>query len=365
MRAWLEINLDNLGSNYDIVKKTVGSNVGVIAVVKSDAYGHGIEKVAATLDAKGVDMFAVISLEEARQVRQVSQRSVLIMGYLTESEISAAIEEGFVLSLYDKPLIRDYERIASRLKRRARVHLKIETGLNRLGVSAEDAVDLLLTKRHFSHVVIESLFSHLISAGDREKDMKQLRILQEIILKIQGKMELLPIHLVSSGGLAVFPEGYFDAVRVGLALYGVEPVLAGLTPTLECRAVVNQVKNLQRGDGVSYDHLFIAPKPMTVAVVSLGYGEGYSQALTGVAKMIVKGRVCPNVGKICMNHTIVDVTGLDVKRGEQVTVIGKETASDGHQASVTVAELAKLAGLRHHEIITRLGAVLPKKYLGG
>lgn len=365
MRAWLEINLDNLGENFAIIKKTVGSNVGVIAVVKSDAYGHGIEKVAGELDKNQVDMFAVISLEEARRVRRVSSRSVLVMGFLTDGEISEAIEEGFVLSLYDRSLIKDYERIASRLNKRSRVHLKIETGLHRLGVSPEDAVDILLSRRHFPHVAIESLFSHLVSANNYEQNVKQLRVLQELILKIQDKMELLPIHLVSSGGLAIFPEGYFDAVRVGLALYGVEPVLAGIKPTLSCKAIVNQVKRLEKGDGVSYDHLFIAPKPMTVAIVAIGYGEGYSQALTGLAKMIVKNKICPSVGKICMNHTVVDVTGLDVKRGDEVTVIGQQVTSDGQEISVTVAELAKMAQLRHHEIITRLGAVLPKKYIGG
>jgi len=366
MRAWLEVDLDILGTNYEIVRKKIGHGVGTIAVVKSDAYGHGIMPVSRALSERGVDAFAVISLDEAMSVRSVSNKPILIMGYLDQKEIVAAIEQDFVLSLYEPGLAILYERLAQRANRPLRAHLKVETGLNRLGLSSEETAELLANQHHFPHLKIEALFSHLASAGDREENLKQLRRVQELLVLIQDRVELLPIHLVSSGALANFPEGYFDSVRIGLAFYGVEPVLPGLEPTLTCKSVVMQVKPLASGEGVSYGHLFVAPSDMIIAVVAIGYGEGYTQMFTGHTEVLIQGHRCRVLGKICMNLLVADVTHVpSVKRGDEVVLIGSQRDEAGKVETMTVADLAKRVGLRHHEIITRLGTALPRVYLGG
>lgn len=365
MRAWLEVDLDIVGANYKIVRQKLGHDVGMIAVVKSDAYGHGIIPVSRALSERGVDAFAVISLDEALAIRTVSNKPILIMGYLDQKEITAAIEQNFILSLYEPTLAILYERLAQRANRPVRAHVKVETGLNRLGLSSEETAELLANQHHFPHLKIEALFSHLASAGVREENLKQLRRVQELLVLIQGRADLLPIHLVSSGALANFPEGYFDSVRVGLALYGVEPVLPGLEPSLVCKSVVMQVKPLRKGEGVSYGYLFVAPTDMRIAVVAIGYGEGYTQMFTGHTEVIIQGRKCPVLGKICMNLLVADVTNLPVKRGDEVVLIGSQRDESGKIETVMVADLAKRAGLRHHEIITRLGTVLPRVYLGG
>lgn len=365
MRAWLEVDLDALAYNYQTVREKIGQGVDLIAVVKSDAYGHGLKRVAAELDMLGVDSFAVISLDEARVVRSVSPRPILIMGYLDAKEIADAIGEGFVLSLYDRELLALYERLSERLGKVARVHLKVETGLNRLGLSIEEATDALTGQHRFPHVRIEAIFSHLAMATDKESNLAQLRSIQDLLVRIQSRSPLLPMHLANSHALADFPEGYFDAVRVGLALYGVDEVLPGLKPTLACKSVVMQVKNLAPGDGVSYDHQFIADKNMTIGVIAIGYGEGYTQALSGKSEVLIRGKRSRVLGKICMNMCVAELTDESIRRGDEVVLIGSQKSPDGESQQIRVTELAKWSGLRHHEIITRLGTALPKLYLGG
>ena len=175
----------------------------------------------------------------------------------------------------------------------------------------------------------------------------------------------MPIHFVSSGSLENFPEGRFDAVRVGLALYGVDEALPGIRPTLTCKSVVMQVKDVAAGEGVSYGHLFVAERPTTIAVVAIGYAEGYTQALTGRAEVLVKGRRVRVLGKICMNLITVDVTDLTVRRGDEVVLLGSQKDESGELSTITASELALWSSLRHHEIITRFGTALPRIYLKG
>ncbi|OGD62702.1 alanine racemase [Candidatus Berkelbacteria bacterium RIFCSPLOWO2_01_FULL_50_28] len=366
MRAWLEVDLDTVRRNLEIVRRSVGTGVEVIAVVKADAYGMGIKEISRVLDGGNVAMFAVISLDEARKVREASSKPVLIMGYLEPKEIVSAIEEGYVLSLFDNELAAIYERLAARLERTARVHLKVDTGLNRLGVSSGEAVDLLVNQRHYPHIRIEAIFSHLIKSTNRPSNERQLQKIRELLLTIQSRCELLPVHLVNSGALADFSDGYFDAVRIGLAFSGVdETILPGLEPCLRAKSVIVQVRTIDKGEGVSYDHLFIAAREMKVAVVAIGYAEGYSQALSGKAEVVVQGQRVKVLGKICMNFIVIDVTGLDVRRGEEVVLVGSQTGPNGQKAEVHVSELAKWCGLRHHEVVTRLGTSLPRDYYGG
>ncbi|QQG49968.1 MAG: alanine racemase [Candidatus Berkelbacteria bacterium] len=364
MRAWLEIDLDVVRRNTAILKKKIGSNVGVIAVVKADAYGHGIETITKTLNASGVDMFAVISLEEALKVKRNSRKPVLILNYLNSQETSEAIEHGFALTLYDKEMIPQIERAAQRLGRQAKVHLKVETGLNRLGVAIEDAVDFLISQRHFPHISVEAVFSHLADATDYQLNLEQLRRLQDVILRTQDKIEILPFHLVSSYALDNFQEGYLDAVRVGLAFYGTDGVIDGLEPCLTYKTVVAQVKSIDEGEGVSYNHLWVAKRDSDIAVLSAGYAEGFTQALTGKAEALINGYRVPIIGKIAMNLCVADVTGLPIKRSDEVVLIGSQKNATGQTETINVTELAKSSGLRHHEIVTRIGTAVPRKYLG-
>jgi len=369
MKAWLEINLDNLAHNYQRIRNQIGSGVELMAVVKADAYGYGLARISQELDVLGVDAFAVISLEEAQLIRRHCARPVLIMGYLDAKELVTAIDEGFILSLYDRELVTLFERIGERLGKMARVHLKVETGLNRLGLQVDDAADLLTGQHRFPHLSIEAIFSHLAAATNRESNLTQLKELQDLLVKIQGRSPLLPIHMVSSYALGNFPEGRFDMVRVGLAFYGEDEVIPGLLPTLTAKAVIMQVKPVEPGQGVGYGPIFTADRQMTVAVVNVGYADGYTQALSSSSasqvEVLVRGVRVKVIGKIAMNLMAVDVTNLVVKRGDEVVLIGAQKTDDGVENRITLSELAKWLNLRHHEIIMRFGTAQPRVYKGG
>lgn len=362
MRAWLEIDLEVIGQNVTIIRRHVGQNVGLIAVVKADAYGMGLPKMAEFLDAHGVDMFAVIGVEEAFQIRQVSNKPILVMGYVDSKDLVDAAEAGLILSLYDKEMVPLYERVAARLAQTIHVHVKVETGFNRLGMSVDDAADFLMSQRLFPHLKVEGIFSHLANPTKRQKNLEQLQKLQELLVKIQGKCPVLPIHLTSSYALEDFKEGYFDAVRVGIALYGGE-ALPGLQQAVTCKAMVMQVKPVAKGEGVSYDHKYIVPKDITVAVIAIGHSEGLSRSLSGKLSVLIGGQKVPIIGLICMNLMIADVTGLPVKRGDEAVIIGSQKDKDGKVATIKPSELAIAGGISHHEVITRLGKSLPKFYL--
>ncbi len=363
MRAWLEVDLSVISKNYDLIQKHVGPQVGVIAVVKSDAYGHGIETIAKTLDRKGALAFAVISLEEAFQVRKQSSAPVLIMGYLSDAEIEQAIASGFVLSMYDRELAPVYEACAAKLNRKCIVHLKVETGLNRLGMTVQEAEALLTDSSRFPHLRIESVYSHLSTSSDRNENCSQLQRFEELLAEMEARGIKLPLHMANSSALPNFKEGFFNAVRLGLALYGVDQVLPGLEPSLTCKTVIIQRKKVKAGEGISYNKLFRAPKDMEVGVIALGYAEGLSQALTGKAHVLVGGRKTPILGQICMNLCIVDLTDIPGGRGTEVVVIGRQLDEHGNESEIRVTDLAQAAGLRHHEILTRFGLALPRIFV--
>ncbi len=359
MRAWLEVDLEAVAHNYRCVQDHVGPDVRVCGVVKADAYGHGIEAIAGTLSRCGIDSFAVISLDEAIRVRAVSPLPVLIMGYLDDEDIETAIREGFTISLYDRELAPLYCELAAKVGRPVRVQVKVETGLNRLGMEVAEALEIFANPGAFPGLEVEAVYTHLSSSGDIAEDERQMARFQPLLDAMDAMGVNRPAHMANSHALPVFPAGRLSCVRIGLALYGVEPVLPNLKASLQAKTVVIQKKKLRAGEGTSYNKLFRAEQDMEIAIIAMGYAEGLSQALTGKASVIVGGVKTPILGQICMNLCVIDATGLPVKRGDEVVVIGTQ----GNER-ICVVDMAKACGLRHHEIITRMGKSLPKVYIG-
>ncbi len=355
MRAWLEVHLDILRNNLRVVRQYVGPDVQIMGVLKADAYGHGIEPIAKTLDVEGIDAFAVIDLAEAKRVRTVSNRRVLIMGYLDDVELLEAIRLGFEISLYDTELVGIIGDLASRLNVSARVHVKVETGMNRLGMTSSEAIGLLVSSP--SGVEIVGIFSHLSNSDDREEDLRQLARFQPVVdvAKSQG----IQVHFTKSHALAQCQEGHFDMVRVGLALYGFEEVIPGLETVMEAKTVIMQRKKLRKGEGVSYSKIFVAPHDMEIAVIAMGYAEGLSLSMSEKLKMLVNGKWARQIGRICMNLSILDVTDIPATRGDEVVVVGEQQGRE-----IRASDLAGWTGIRQHEIVTRLGKSLPKVYVG-
>lgn len=359
MRAWLEVDLDVVARNYHTVREFLGEKTRVMAVVKADAYGHGVEAVTRVLAREGCPHFGVISIEEARLVRSVTDTDVLIMGFLDDAEITESIRAGYVLSLYDRSLADLMQTLAAREGLTVRVHLKVETGMNRLGMQLDEAIEFLANRHRFPNIQVDAVFTHLAQSVSREVDLQQLEQFKKMVDGMNALGVGVPLHMTNSHGLSPFPEGHFDYVRLGLALYGVEPVLPGLEPSLQAKTVVMQRKPLRKGEGTSYNKLFIAEKDMEIAILAMGYAEGLSQSMTGKIECLINGHRTKVIGQICMNLIIADVTDIPAVRGDEVVLIGKQG-----DEQIRVADVARQSGIRHHEILTRLGKSLPKVYLG-
>jgi alanine racemase len=330
-----------------------------MAVVKADAYGHGIEPIAKVCDEWGVTGYAVISLEEAQRIRSVSNRDVLIMGFLTDSEYEEANRSGFLLSLYDIELVPILIGASRTSQKPARVHLKVETGLNRLGIEPSDALDLLNCLSESPEIRIESVFSHLANSADQFENARQWQRFQPVLNTARSMRVEVSAHLTKSHALKPFPESFLSFVRVGLAVYGFEEVIPGLIPALTAKSVVMQRKKLRAGDGVSYLHMFRADRDMEIAVVAMGYSEGLSLSMSEKIDMLVNGHRVRQIGRICMNLCMIDVTGIPAKRGDEVVVIGTQGSE-----TIRACDIAERTGLRQHEIVTRIGKSLPKRYFG-
>ncbi len=362
MRAWAEIDRAVLVRNVGFIKKEVGSTVDIMAIVGSDAYGHGINEVVKVIDGGAIDSYGVISMKEAYAVREISSKPILVMGYLDTKEIIDAIEEDFIVSLYDKDLFAQYERFAARLGKKLRIQLKVETGFNRLGISVEETVNYLNTVHLFPHLKLEGVYSHLIKSADKNMPKEQLQKLQSILVEVGDKVPDVPIHLASSNSLGKNKESYLDMVRVGQAIYGLDEVLPGIEQAMTCKSVVAQVKQISKGEGVSYGHLYIAPKDMQVAIISIGYADGLSQSFFEKIEVLIQGKKVPIVGQICMNNIIADVTGIEVHRSEEVVITGSQKDKSGQVANIRLADLSKACGISTYEIASHFGSCLPKIY---
>lgn len=351
MRAWTEIDKDKLINNVQAIQAQVGREIDVIAVLKSDAYGLGISNIAPLIEQSGLNMCAVISLSEAQAVRQCSRLNVLILGECTHSELEEAIRSGFHISVFDTGSLPVIERIAERLRIAAKIHMMIETGLHREGVSQKEGLDYLANQRHYPFIKVVALYSHFSSSGERDKCVKQSERLRQFLAEGHGFADNLPIHFVSSFSLPHSMAAYYDAVRVGLSLYGYGP-LSALQPALKIKCRISQLRSLEKGDQISYDGLFTCINDTRIAVIAAGYYEGISTAGADL-EVLIRGQRAKILGKVCMNMCVVDVGQIsDISLGDEVVLLGQQSfAKKSDEISLT--ELAQKTGLRHHEIVLR------------
>lgn len=357
MHAWIEVDTSIIRSNIKTIKRKIGHGVELIGVIKADAYGIGINPIARILEEEGAAMLAVISLEEANQTRKHSSLPILIMGYLDPVELPEAISNGYVIGLFDEFALPIIERHAERLRTVARVHLMVETGLHREGIRPEQALDILSKTRHYPFVQFQAIYSHLAEASSVEENKKQLSIIQHLLADGAGKIPDMPIHLVSSYALDKFAEGYFDAVRVGLAIYGYGE-LPNTIPALRLKTNIIQITELKTGEKVSYGGEFEAPSDMRAAVISIGYSNGLPAATAEGLEVLVNGNRSKTIGRVCMNMAVIDLGDKPAKVGDEVVLFGRQGNDE-----ITLDNLAHSFRMRHHECIMRLARMNEKKII--
>jgi alanine racemase len=363
----VDVDLDAIGANYRALREKTKRDV--IAVVKADAYGHGVEAVAHTLADAGAGMLAVVTVEEALVIRRLGIRTpiLVLFGPHDRSEAQAAVAADCSMVVWDIDRARMVDGVASGAGKPANVHVKVDTGLTRLGAPLSDAPARYRAIRELRNVRVEGIFTHLATADepDVSNDHEQLARFAQVLDAIGEAPRW--VHASASAAVAALPiAANHTAIRPGLALYGMHaaPHLAGtlpLTPALTWRSKVARVADAKKGQGVSYGHEYRLPRDGRIATVPVGYGDGLPRSLKKRGRVLLGGRALPFAGRICMDLVMLDVTDLpETREGDEVTIIGTQGP-----ARQTADDLAEAAGTINYEIVTGIRRRVPRRYTQG
>lgn len=376
-RTWAEIDLDALAQNFRAVRESASPQTKICCVVKADAYGHGALRIAREFEALGADWFAVSNLEEALQLRLDGiQKPILVLGFTPAEEARSLAKHSISQCVYSSDYADALSRCAEEAGVTVKIHVKIDTGMSRLGFYFQDinrdeaAVEEIKRVCALPGLYPEGIFTHFAvsdegTAGDAFT-MRQFGCFKEMIEALLREGVSFDVrHCANSAAVFDYPLSHLDMVRAGIVLYGLYPSAVlrntpALKPVLSLRSVVSHVKEIKPGATVSYGREFTARQALQVATVPVGYADGYFRLLaSGGAQVLLHGKRCPILGRICMDQMMVDVTGLSkVEIGDIVTLIGR----DGEE-EVTADELAACEGTINYEVICGLSKRVPRVYL--
>lgn len=373
-RTWAEIDLDIIRDNIKILRKITHKSAKMMGIIKADAYGHGYLEVAKTLIENGIDYFGVAAMQEAKQLRRNDIKiPILILSYVDFHDIPSIVDLDIIPSVFDVEFAKAISDYAKSQNKTARIHLKIDTGMSRLGfVYNEDTHTNEETVRQIGDIVslpnlfVEGIYSHFAVSDieDRSFTTLQFKRFIELNQRLAEKGICIPIrHICNSAGIIEYPEMHLDMVRAGIAMYGLYPSDCvkniGLKPAMTLKSSVTQIKEIHKGDTVSYGRIYEAQQDIKIAVVPIGYADGYLRNLSGKIQMIVDGQKCNQIGKICMDQCMLDVTNVkNIAVGDEIIIIG---GKDGN--NITVEEIADLTGTINYEIICDIGKRVPRVYL--
>lgn len=372
--TWAEIDLNNLAANFQTVKNRVGNETGVMAVVKANAYGHGSVPCAKRLATEGADWFGVALPEEGLELREsgVAQPILCLSGFWKEQS-ALCIQQQLTPVVYRIDLLQALDRAAKEAGVVADVHLKVDTGMGRLGVRFDQLHDFLTAVSKLKNIRIDGLLTHFAAADDascRPLTHEQLRRFNDAvsILRQNGHAPTY-LHLANSAGIYGVREGWGNMVRPGGVLYGlwrdVLPLSAGdpeLQTVMSVHSRITLLKWVPAGETIGYGCTFEASRRSLIATVPIGYHDGYLRGLSNRAHVIVRHSYVPVVGRISMDLTLVDVTGIDqVQVDDKVTLLGMD--EPGSELNVTAEDLARIAGTLSYEVTCGISARVPKIYV--
>ena len=366
-RAWVEIDLDALAYNLADIQSKIPKSTEIMAVVKANAYGHGVEKIAERMVNEGIKTFAVTSVAEGVQLRDyVNDSTILVMGYTHPNDARWLFKCNLSQLIVDGAYAKSLNDTGYNL----RAHAAIDTGMHRLGVEPSNFEEIE-SIFNCKNLTIEGIATHLSSPdGQDDSDIEFTKMQIDEFLKVVRKLKdkgyyFGKLHALSSYGIFNYPEFCFDYVRPGIMLYGVHSiddktkVQTTLRPILSLKAIVAQIRHIKAGESVSYGRAFTAKKPMKIATASIGYADGLPRQISGNGgRGLINGQNAPIIGRICMDMIMLDVTEIDnIKAGDTVTLIGK----DGDE-EIRCEELAETAGTITNDILSGLSSRLPRIY---
>lgn len=368
--SWVEISRANLQYNCETVRKIVGENVRICGVVKANGYGHGAVEAAQACLAAGADYLAVAMLGEAMELKEAGFTCpVLILGWTPAEGYEMAIENEIRMAMFDAHEAAALNAKAAAMGKKAYVHLKLDTGMSRIGVQAnEEGLQIAEQILAMENIIVEGMFSHFSKADEADKTFAkgQLKKFQDFYKQIQERTGVsIPIrHMAASSGIIDLPEAHMNMVRPGIMLYGFQPSdemhnQADLKHALTWKARVGRVQTLPAGRVIGYNGTFELKQDTLVATVPVGYADGYNRLLSNYGYVICRGKKLPIIGKVCMDQFMVDASQLpDMKVGDEVILLGTDQG-----VSITVTEMAKMLKTIEHEVCCGIAPRVPKVYV--
>lgn len=372
-RVWAEIDLDAICKNVEAIKARIGSSAKVVAVIKTDGYGHGAAQIARVLEPdEQIWGYAVATAEEAFSLREKKIRKpILILGYTFPYSYEKLIDEDVRLTLFMEDVAQMLSDRAVQSGRTCKVHIKVDTGMTRIGIRPDDSgLDFVRKVSQLPNLEIEGIFTHFATADEKDnsKTRAQYEVFKAFTERVEQELGLhIPMkHCANSASIVEMPYMCMDAVRAGIILYGLWPShdvetdhRIELTPALSLKSRVVYVKTVPRNQEISYGGTFTTFRDTRVATVCIGYGDGYPRSLSNIGHVLINGQKAAILGRVCMDQFMVDVTDIngEICVGDTVTLIGR----DGDEI-ITMEELGDLSGRFNYELACDLGKRIPRVY---
>ncbi len=368
-RVYATVDLDAVEANMKAMAANLKEGTSIMGVVKTDGYGHGAVPVAKVIEPY-VKGYAVATIEEAINLKNHGiEKPVLILGVTHESRNEDLIRHGIRSVVFQERKAAALSDMAVKMGRKAFVHVALDTGMSRIGMRPDrEGAKLAAAISRMPGICLEGVFTHFARADETDKASakQQLKKYLDFIAMAEELGVRFPIkHISNSAGIVDMKEANCDMVRAGISIYGLYPSdqvkkdQVILCPALELKSFITYIKTIEPGAEVSYGGTFVADRPMTIATIPIGYGDGYPRSLSGKGRVLIRGQYAPILGRVCMDQMMVDVTTIeDVSEDDEVTLIGKDGGRE-----IPVSELAELGGGFHYEILCDIGKRVPRVYL--
>jgi len=368
----VEIDLNAIAHNIQAIRRKVGGRVKIMAVVKADGYGHGATEVAKVASQSGADCLGVAIPEEGIELRSSGITApILILGLTPPEKVQEVVKYNLSQALSTTELAKALSAEAQKLGKVAKVHIKIDTGMSRIGVSPEDAVNFVKQILTLKAIEIEGIFTHfsvsdsVSNAKDKTFTELQIHKFKWVVARLEENGIQIPIkHIANSAGVLNFPSSYFDMVRPGIIIYGLYysrgvAVAENLQPAMTFKTAIIYLKTVAPEASISYGRTFTTEKESIIATLPVGYADGYNRLLSNKGEVLIKGRRAPIVGRVCMDMTMIDVSHIpEVKIGDEVVLFGKQG-----NAEIPMDEIADKTNTIVNEVACSIGKRVPRVYL--
>lgn len=366
--TWAEISLYAIRHNVAAFKNYIADGTKLMAVVKADGYGHGAVEVARAATEAGADYLAVAILDEALILRESGiQTPVLVLGYTPPESVLKAIEQNITLTVFTEEVLATIQKVADERQMQARIHVKIDSGMNRIGIKDKDEVYALVQKIHSEYVYLEGIFTHFADADniDPAYTEKQFEHFMDVVSYLEKNNIYIPIkHCCNSAATIQYPKMHLDMVRVGVSLYGLYPEehmkeQISLRPAMSLKTKPVFIKTVQANEPISYGCTYKPGDTSLIATLPIGYADGLSRSLSNKGHVTIKGERVPIVGRVCMDQTMIDISRVPhATTDDVVTIFG-----DPQDGCVSLDEVAHIMDTIHYEAACLIGKRVPRRYV--